>query len=86
MFTYRRSDHLEVIGYSDSNYVGCVDSRKSTFGYIFLLAGDAVSWKSAKQSMIATSTMKAEFVHVLRPQFEHCGCKFLLQGLVLLTV
>ncbi|XP_022638831.1 uncharacterized protein LOC106768719 isoform X3 [Vigna radiata var. radiata] len=32
MLTYKRSDHLEVIGYSDSDYVGCVDSRKSTFG------------------------------------------------------
>ncbi|XP_074298256.1 uncharacterized protein LOC141629094 [Silene latifolia] len=39
MLTYRRSDHLEVIGYSDSDYAGCVDSRKSTFGYLFLLEG-----------------------------------------------
>ncbi|WVZ07203.1 hypothetical protein V8G54_020549 [Vigna mungo] len=62
MLTYRKSDHLEVIGYSDSDYVGCVDSRKSTFGYVYLLAGGAISWKSAKQSFIATSTMEAEFV------------------------
>ncbi|XP_074265764.1 secreted RxLR effector protein 161-like [Silene latifolia] len=33
MLTYRRSDHLEVIGYSDSDYAGCVESRKSTFRY-----------------------------------------------------
>ena len=26
MLTYRRSDHLEVIGYSDSDYAGCVDT------------------------------------------------------------
>ncbi|RDX57668.1 hypothetical protein CR513_63070, partial [Mucuna pruriens] len=31
MLTYRRSNHLEVVDYSDSNYVGCVNSRKSTF-------------------------------------------------------
>ncbi|WVZ16815.1 hypothetical protein V8G54_009797 [Vigna mungo] len=62
MLTYRKSDHLEVIGYSDSDYAGCVDSRKSTFGYVYLLAGGAISWKSAKQSFIATSTMEAEFV------------------------
>ncbi|XP_047161805.1 secreted RxLR effector protein 161-like [Vigna umbellata] len=43
MLNYRRSDHLEVIGYSDSNYVGCVDSRKSTFGYVYLLAGGEIS-------------------------------------------
>ena len=38
MLTYRRSDHLEVIGYSDSDYVGCVDTQNSTCGYLYLLA------------------------------------------------
>jgi hypothetical protein len=28
--TYRCTDHLEVVGYSDSDFAGCVDSRKST--------------------------------------------------------
>ncbi|XP_047170724.1 secreted RxLR effector protein 161-like [Vigna umbellata] len=62
ILTYRRSDHLEMVGYSDSDYAGCVDSRKSTFGYVYLLAGGAISWKSAKQSVIGTSIMEAEFV------------------------
>nr|KYP59222.1 Retrovirus-related Pol polyprotein from transposon TNT 1-94 [Cajanus cajan]KYP75177.1 Retrovirus-related Pol polyprotein from transposon TNT 1-94 [Cajanus cajan] len=62
MLTYKRSNHLEVIDYLDSNYAGCVDSRKSSFEYIFLLAGRVMSWKNAKQSMIATFTMKVEFV------------------------
>ncbi|KAL5578707.1 hypothetical protein UlMin_011149 [Ulmus minor] len=48
ILTYRRFSHLEVIGYSDSDYAGCVDIRKSTFGYFFLLAGGVISWKSAK--------------------------------------
>ncbi|TYK30698.1 Retrovirus-related Pol polyprotein from transposon TNT 1-94 [Cucumis melo var. makuwa] len=61
MLTYKRSYHLEVIGYSDSNFTGCVDTRKSTFGYLFLLAKGAISSKSAKQSIIIAST-KAEFV------------------------
>ena len=32
MLTYRKSDQLEIIGYSDSNFVGCQDSRRSTSG------------------------------------------------------
>ncbi|XP_070023443.1 secreted RxLR effector protein 161-like [Nicotiana sylvestris] len=36
-------DHWKVIGYSDSNLGGCKDTGKSTSGYIFLLAGGAVS-------------------------------------------
>ncbi|KAA0048413.1 retrotransposon protein, putative, Ty1-copia subclass [Cucumis melo var. makuwa] len=62
MLAYKRSDHLEVIGYSDSDFVGCVDTRKSSFGYLFLLAEGAISWKSVKQSTIAASIMEAEFV------------------------
>jgi hypothetical protein len=39
MLTFKMSDYLEVIGYSDSDFAGSVDSRKSTFSYLFLLAG-----------------------------------------------
>ncbi|XP_057958511.1 secreted RxLR effector protein 161-like [Malania oleifera] len=66
---YRRSNHLEVVGYSDSDFYGCVDTRKSTFGYVYLLAGGAISWKSAKQSIIVASTMEAEFVACFEATF-----------------
>ena len=62
MLTYRRSDQLEIIGYSYSDFAGCQDSRRSTSGYIYLLAGGAISWRSAKQTLITSSTMEAEFV------------------------
>ncbi|RVX23060.1 Retrovirus-related Pol polyprotein from transposon TNT 1-94 [Vitis vinifera] len=62
MLTYRRLDQLELIGYSDSNFAGCQDSRRSTSGYIYLLAGGAISWRSAKQTLVTSSTMEAEFV------------------------
>ena len=32
MLSYRRTDNLEIIGYSDSDYAGCKDTRKSTSG------------------------------------------------------
>ncbi|XP_075098029.1 secreted RxLR effector protein 161-like [Nicotiana tabacum] len=62
MLMYRRSKHLEVVGYSDSDFAGCIDTRRSTFGYLVQLAEGEISWKSAKQSTIATSTVEAEFV------------------------
>ena len=37
MLTFKKSDHLEVIDYSNSDLARCVDSKKSTFGYPFLL-------------------------------------------------
>jgi hypothetical protein len=42
--------------------VGCKDTEKSTSGYVFLLAGGAILWKSSKQTVTTTSTMYAEFV------------------------
>ena len=38
MLTYRKSDTLEIEGYSDSDFAGDADDRKSTSGYIFTLA------------------------------------------------
>ena len=59
---YRYIDQLKVIGYLDSDFAGCVDIRKSTSGYIFLLSGGAISWRSTKQKLVASSTMEAKFV------------------------
>ena len=81
MLTYRRSDHLEVIGYSDSDYAGCVDTRKSTCGYLYLLAGGAISWKSVKQSVIATSTMEAEFVACFEAMVQAKWLRNFISGL-----
>ena len=62
MLTYRRTDILDIVGFCDADYAGCVDDRKSTSGYIFIMAGGAISWKSVKQTLIASSTMEAEYV------------------------
>jgi hypothetical protein len=58
--TYRRSNSLQIVGYSDSDYTG--DDRKSMSEYVFTLAGRAISWKSSKQTVTTSSTMYAEFV------------------------
>ena len=62
MLMYKRSDSLHIEGYSDSDFEGDVDDRKSTSGYVFTLAGGAISWKSSKQTVTASSTMYVEFI------------------------
>ncbi|GKD03851.1 retrovirus-related pol polyprotein from transposon TNT 1-94 [Tanacetum coccineum] len=52
--TYTRSDNLEVIGYSDSDFAKCKDTGISTLGYIFMLSGGPSSWKSKKQRNLIT--------------------------------
>ena len=62
MLTYKRSDCLEIRGYSDADFAGDKDDRKSTSGYVFTLAGGAISWRSSKQLIVASSTMYAKFI------------------------
>ncbi|RDX85720.1 hypothetical protein CR513_33050, partial [Mucuna pruriens] len=53
---------LLVRGYVDSDFAGDVDKRKSTTGYVFTIAGGAVSWLSKLQDVIALSTTEAEYM------------------------
>jgi hypothetical protein len=63
MLTYKKSDApLEIVGYSDSDFTGYLDTEKSTSGYIFTLANGAILWKSSKQTITTSSTIYAEFV------------------------
>ena len=65
MLMYRQTNNLDPVGYSNADFAGCGDSRKSTFRYIFIMASGAVSLSSVKQTLIATSTMEAEIVSCL---------------------
>ncbi|XP_050890576.1 secreted RxLR effector protein 161-like [Lathyrus oleraceus] len=80
MLMYRQTDNLDVIGYSDSDFAGCVNSRKSTSRYIFMMADGAISWRSTKQTLVATSTMEAEFVSCFEAT-SHGGLRVLFLGL-----
>ena len=51
-----------IEGYSDANWITGSNDVKSTSGYVFILDGGAVSWKSSKQTCIARSTMESEFI------------------------
>jgi hypothetical protein len=62
MLTYRRSSSLQIVGYSDANWAGCVDTLNSTSGYIFTHSGRAISWNNCKQTVVVSTTMQTEFV------------------------
>jgi hypothetical protein len=59
---YPKGAQFEIIGYSDSDYVGCKIDRKSTSGGCQLLVRSLVSWVSKKQNSVALSTAEAEYV------------------------
>jgi hypothetical protein len=59
---YKRTDNLEVIGYSYVDFAGCAGSQKSTSGYVFTLVSEAISWRSCKQTITTSSTMHTKFI------------------------
>nr|GEW39945.1 retrotransposon protein, putative, Ty1-copia subclass [Tanacetum cinerariifolium] len=53
---------LRVSCYTDAGYLTDVDDLKSQTRYLFVLNGGAIDWKSAKQSIFATSSLEAEYI------------------------
>lgn len=52
----------DCVGFSDADWAGDLDDRKSTSGYVFQIGGTAVSWRSKKQTTVALSTAEADYV------------------------
>jgi len=59
---YPRDTDLTLHAYTDADWAGSVDDRKSTSGGAFFMGSRLVSWFSKKQSSIALSTTEAEYV------------------------
>ena len=55
-------DELAIMSYIDASFDSDPDDHKSQSGYVFMLNGGAVSWRSGKQSSIAQSTMESEYM------------------------
>ena len=60
--TYKADAELNPTGYVDSDFAGCKDTRRSTEGNIFIVAGGPVSWESKRQETVALSTVEAEYM------------------------
>ena len=59
---YSKSDDFILVGYTNSDFAGIIDDRKSTYGYIFHLGSGAISRASQKQPIVTLSTTKVEYV------------------------
>ena len=64
--TYSRDGDISPTAFVDADYGGCQDTRRSTSGYVFTMAGGAVSWSSKWQTTVALSTVEAEYVTMSR--------------------
>ncbi|KAJ8650933.1 hypothetical protein MRB53_003956 [Persea americana] len=67
---YKKGGNKELLAYTDSDYAGDLEDRKSTSGFSFLLSSGAVSWSSKKQPVVTLSTTEAEFIAA-----ASCACQ-----------
>src|SRR5437588_9839156 len=73
------SSFPEARCYTDSDWAGKTGDRKSTAGYVIILTEAADSWKTKRQSVVAQSTMKAEYVALLEAVKESIWIRRLLR-------
>nr|GFB24461.1 retrotransposon protein, putative, Ty1-copia subclass [Tanacetum cinerariifolium] len=59
---FQQNPELWVSCYTDAGYLMDADDLKSQTGYVFVLNGSVVDWKSAKQSSFATPSAEAEYI------------------------
>ncbi|GKB58827.1 putative ribonuclease H-like domain-containing protein, partial [Tanacetum coccineum] len=59
---YSRDSPFELVAYTDSDYAGATQDRKSTTRGCQFLGNRLISWQCKKQTVVATSTTEAEYV------------------------
>jgi hypothetical protein len=53
---------IRIMCFSDSDWAGCPDTRRSTVGYIIIACGGPISWKSSLHKTLAHSSCEAEYI------------------------
>ncbi|WKA07496.1 hypothetical protein VitviT2T_025316 [Vitis vinifera] len=74
-------DHQSIEVYTDADWAGAVDDRRSTSGYFTFVGGNLVTWKSKKQNVVARSSAEAEFRGMALGLCETLWLRILLQDL-----
>lgn len=59
---YRKVENPCLCGFTDSDYAGNVEDKKSTSDFVFMMGSEAISWLAKKQQIVTLSTTEAKFV------------------------
>jgi hypothetical protein len=58
---FSKNGHLEVKGYTNTDWAKNILDRKSTLGYFTFVGGNLMAWRSKQQNMVAFSSVEIEF-------------------------
>jgi outer membrane protein assembly factor BamB len=76
---YTDASDVELTGYSDSNWDGNLDDRRSTTGYAFNIESGVVSWSSKKQPTVSLSSIEEKYKDLCAATCEVVWLRRLLQ-------
>ncbi|GAV62543.1 hypothetical protein CFOL_v3_06066, partial [Cephalotus follicularis] len=76
--------HLRLEAFTDADWAGLRDDRRSTSGYCTFLRGNLVTWRSKKQTVVARSNVEDEYRAMTQGVCELLWIKLLLKDLVVI--
>uniref|UniRef100_A0AAV1TW20 Reverse transcriptase Ty1/copia-type domain-containing protein n=1 Tax=Peronospora matthiolae TaxID=2874970 RepID=A0AAV1TW20_9STRA len=79
---FTREEGSRICGYTDADWVGDIESRRSASGYVFLMNGGCISWKSQKQRTVALSSTEEEYMALSEATKESVWLKVFWGNLV----
>jgi hypothetical protein len=78
---FKKGESLTLEAYTDADYAGSLDDRRSTSGYCTFLGGNLVTWRSKKQNVVARSSAESEFRSMAMGVCELLWLKIILDDL-----
>jgi hypothetical protein len=73
-----RASTSDLVIYTDADWVGCPDTRRSSSGYAMFLSDNLISWSSKRQNVVSHSSAEAEYRVVANGMAEACWLRQLL--------
>jgi len=83
MLINRQTNSLDVVGYFYLDIFGCINTKKSTSSYIFMLTMETYFGAAKKQTLTTTSTMQVEFISYFEATSHGVWLRSFIYGLEL---